>query len=80
MEGDYVLLYLSQRKTYMVKVEAGKTLHTHKGFIKFDDLIGREYSSSILSSLGVEFVALKPLLHDYVMKSVRKTQITYPRT
>ena len=79
MEGDYVILYLSQRKTYMVKVEAGKTFHTHKGFIKFDDLIGREYGSSILSSLGVEFVALKPLLHDYVMKSVRKTQITYPK-
>ncbi|MGC9345674.1 MAG: tRNA (adenine-N1)-methyltransferase, partial [Candidatus Bathyarchaeales archaeon] len=51
----------------------------HKGFIKFDDLIGKEYGSRILSSLGVEFVALKPLLRDYIMKSVRKTQITYPK-
>jgi len=78
-EGEYVLLYLSQRKTYMVKVEAGKTFHTHKGFIKFDDLIGKEYGSRILSSLGIEFTALKPLLRDYIMKSVRKTQITYPK-
>jgi tRNA (adenine57-N1/adenine58-N1)-methyltransferase len=78
-KDDYVLLYLSQRKTYMVKVEKGKTFHTHKGFVKFDDLIGKEYGSRVLSSLGVEFAALKPLLRDYIMKSVRKTQITYPK-
>jgi tRNA (adenine57-N1/adenine58-N1)-methyltransferase len=78
-EGDYVLLYLNQRKTYLIKVEAGKTFHTHKGFIKFDDIIGKEYGSAFSSSLGFEFIVLKPLLHDYVMKSVRKTQITYPK-
>ena len=78
-EGDYTLLYLSQRKTYLVKVEAGKSFHTHKGFIKFDDLIGKEYGSTVPSSLGIEFTVLKPLLRDYVMKSVRKTQITYPK-
>jgi len=79
IEGDYILLYLSQRKTYLVKVEAGKSFHTHKGFIKFDDLIGKDYGSSVLSNLGVEFMAIKPLLRDFVMKSVRKTQITYPK-
>jgi tRNA (adenine57-N1/adenine58-N1)-methyltransferase len=79
MEGDYILLYLSQRKTYLVKVEAGKSFHTHKGFIRFDDLIGKEYGSKVPSSLGIEFVVLKPLLRDFIMKSVRKTQITYPK-
>ena len=78
-EGDYVLLYLTQRKTYLVKVEKGETFHTHKGFIKFDDLIGKEYGSRVLSSLDVEFIVLKPLLRDYIFKSVRKTQITYPK-
>jgi len=79
VEGNYILLYLTQRKTYLIKVEAGKSFHTHKGFIKFDDLIGKDYGSSVLSSLGVEFVALKPLLRDFIMKSIRKTQITYPK-
>jgi tRNA (adenine57-N1/adenine58-N1)-methyltransferase len=79
VEGDYILLYLTQRKTYLIKVEAGKSFHTHKGFIKFDELIGKDYGSSIQSSLGVKFVVLKPLLRDYIMKSVRKTQITYPK-
>jgi tRNA (adenine57-N1/adenine58-N1)-methyltransferase len=79
VEGEYVLLYLDQRRTYLVKVEAGKTFHTHKGFIKLDDLIGREYGSTVASSLGVQFTVLKPLLRDYVMKSVRRTQIMYPK-
>jgi tRNA (adenine57-N1/adenine58-N1)-methyltransferase len=78
-DGDYALLYLTQRKTYMVKVEAGKSFHTHKGFIKFDDMIGKDYGSGVLSSLGFEFKALRPLLRDFIMKSVRKTQITYPK-
>jgi tRNA (adenine57-N1/adenine58-N1)-methyltransferase len=79
LEGSDVLLYLSQRKTFLVKVEAGKNFHTHKGFIKFDDLIGKDYGVRVRSSLGVEFIALKPLLRDYIMKSIRKTQITYPK-
>jgi len=79
VEGDYILLYLTQRKTYLIKVEAGKSFHTHKGFIKFDELIGKDYGYGIQSSLGVKFVVLKPLLRDYIMKSVRKTQITYPK-
>jgi tRNA (adenine57-N1/adenine58-N1)-methyltransferase len=79
LDGDYILLSLSARKTYMIKVENGKSFHTHKGFIKFDDLIGKEYGSTIKSSLDFEFTALKPLLYDYIMKSVRQTQITYPK-
>jgi len=78
-EGDNVLLYLKQRKTYMVKVEAGKTFHTHKGYVKFDDMTGKSYGSKITSNLGTEFVVLRPQLRDYVMKSARQTQINYPK-
>jgi tRNA (adenine57-N1/adenine58-N1)-methyltransferase len=78
-EGDYVLLYLDLRRTYMVKVEAGKTFHTHKGFIKLDELVGKEFGATVQSSLGTAFTALKPALTDYIMKSSRKTQITYPK-
>jgi len=78
-EGDYVLLWLDLRRTYMVKVEVRKSFHTHKGFIKLDDLIGKEFGETVQSSLGIEFTALKPSLTDYIMKSSRKTQITYPK-
>ena len=41
-EGDYVLIYLDARRTYMIKMQAGQTFHTHKGYLKLDDLIGKE--------------------------------------
>jgi tRNA (adenine57-N1/adenine58-N1)-methyltransferase len=78
-EGDYVLLCLDSRRTYMLKVEAGKTFHTHKGYVKLDELIDKEFGVAFQSSLGIVFTALKPTLEDYIMKSSRKTQITYPK-
>jgi tRNA (adenine57-N1/adenine58-N1)-methyltransferase len=78
-EGDYVLLCLDVRRTYMIKAEAGKTFHTHKGFIEMDDFLNKDFGSTIKSSLGVEFTVLKPTLMDYIIKSSRKTQITYPK-
>jgi len=78
-EGDSVLLYLNQERTYLVRVEKGKSFHTHKGFIQLDELIGKEYGTRITSSMGVEFVALKPALRDHVFKMLRRTQITYPK-
>jgi tRNA (adenine57-N1/adenine58-N1)-methyltransferase len=78
-EGDYVLLCLDLRRTYMVKVETGKTFHTHRGFVKLDDLVDNEFGATVQSSLGTEFTAFKPILTDYIMKSARSTQITYPK-
>jgi tRNA (adenine57-N1/adenine58-N1)-methyltransferase len=63
----------------MVRVEAGKSFHTHKGYVKLDDLVGKEFGATIRSSLGADFIALKPILSDYIMKSSRSTQITYPK-
>jgi tRNA (adenine57-N1/adenine58-N1)-methyltransferase len=78
-EGDHILLYLNTKRTYLVKVEKGKSFHTHKGFIQLDTLIGREYGTRITSNTGTEFIALRPQLRDYIFKSQRKTQITYPK-
>ncbi|MEM1515040.1 MAG: tRNA (adenine-N1)-methyltransferase [Candidatus Bathyarchaeia archaeon] len=78
-EGDYVLLYLDDRRTYLVKAEKNKFLHTHKGFIRIDDLIGQEFGVRVKSNLGVEFIAFRPGIRDYVLKSMRDTQIIYPK-
>ena len=78
-EGDDVLLYLSRRRTYLVKVEPGKSFHTHKGYVQLENLIGKEYGTRLESSMGTEFVALKPTIRDHIFKMLRKTQITYPK-
>ena len=78
-EGDYVLLFLTSKKTYLVKVEKDKTFHTHKGYVNLGDLVGKEYGVWIESNTGAKFAALKPLIRDYIFKSFRKTQIIYPK-
>jgi tRNA (adenine57-N1/adenine58-N1)-methyltransferase catalytic subunit len=78
-EGDNVLIYLDARRTYMIKVKSGETFHTHKGYIKLAELVGKPFGEPIRSSLGVWFTTLDPQLTDYIMKSSRNTQIIYPK-
>jgi len=78
-EGEDVLIYLNRNRTYLVKVEKGKSFHTHKGYLQLDQLIGKPYGTCVLSNTGTEFVVLKPQLSDFMFKSQRKTQITYPK-
>ena len=78
-EGDEVLLYLDKKRSYLVKVEKDKELHTHKGFINLTELIDKEFGTRIHSSKGVEFIAFRPTLRDYIFKISRRTQIIYPK-
>ena len=78
-EGDDVLLFLDNRRSYLVNVKRDKILHTHRGFIKIEDLIDKEFGIHIKSSMGVDFIALKPSIKDYIFKVSRRTQIIYPK-
>jgi tRNA (adenine57-N1/adenine58-N1)-methyltransferase len=78
-EGDEVVLYLDRRRTYLVKVKAGKDFHTHKGFIRLGDLVGKTFGDRIESSTGTPFTILKPSLTDFALKFPRLTQIMYPK-
>jgi tRNA (adenine57-N1/adenine58-N1)-methyltransferase len=60
-------------------MEKGKSLHTHKGYIQHDSLIGKPYGTHVTTNTGTEFIALKPALRDYIFKTQRRTQILYPK-
>jgi tRNA (adenine57-N1/adenine58-N1)-methyltransferase len=78
-ERDEVYLVLDSHRTYKVKVEQGKQFHTHKGYIELGELIGKPFGIIAISSLGVSFYVLKPLIRDRVLKTERKTQVLYPK-
>jgi tRNA (adenine57-N1/adenine58-N1)-methyltransferase len=78
-EGSDVLLYLDERRSYIIQVQRGMRFHTHRGFIQLDDVIGKEYGDSVTTNLGYSFIIFKPTVYDYVMKSLRATQILYPK-
>ena len=79
---DLAFLILDERRRWLVQVEKGKEFHSHRGIIKFDDIIGKPFGTVVFShphdTQGYKFYVLKPLPSDYVIYMGRKTQIIYP--
>ena len=78
-EGCLLLLFFDLRREWLLRVDSTREFHTHKGFIKLAELVGRPFGSEVQSSLGYSFWALRPTTHDLIMHSARKTQIMYPK-
>ena len=51
-EGDQVLFYLDPRRTWLLRVEKGKSFHLHRGILDFNDVIGQRYGSLIEAIYG----------------------------
>jgi len=74
-----VLLLLPNGKKTLVRLTAGGRIHSHKGVIEHDDLIGEPYGAVVRSHLNHPFTILKPSLHDLLMLVKRSSQIIYPK-
>ncbi|MEM4825137.1 MAG: tRNA (adenine-N1)-methyltransferase [Desulfurococcaceae archaeon] len=77
--GDQVLIWIDEKRKFIVKVEKDKILGTDKGFIRLGDLIGLPYGSAVKTSRGDKVFLYKPLIHDYIHGLERATQIIYPK-
>ncbi len=78
-ESSYVLLFHTPRKKWLTKVAQDKKFHTHLGIIDVSSIIGMEYGSAIRTTEGKLIFLMEPSIHDFIMKSERKTQIVYPK-
>ncbi len=54
-------------------------LHTHHGVLRHTSLIGQPDGSVVANSAGHEYLALRPLLRDFVMSMPRGAAIVYPK-
>jgi tRNA (adenine57-N1/adenine58-N1)-methyltransferase len=77
--GDRVQMTGPKARLNTITLEVGGEFHTHQGFVKHDDIIGQPDGSVILSNNEVEFLALRPLLTDFVMSMPRGAAIIYPK-
>ncbi|KAF0847182.1 tRNA (adenine-N1)-methyltransferase [Nocardia caishijiensis] len=77
--GDRVQLTDAKGRLYTVVLEEGKEFHTHRGGIKHDDLIGADEGSVVKSINGTPYLALRPLLTDYVLSMPRGATVIYPK-
>ncbi|HEX5115687.1 MAG TPA: tRNA (adenine-N1)-methyltransferase [Pseudonocardiaceae bacterium] len=78
-QGDRVQLTDPKGRHYTLVLEAGQTYHTHRGALDHDKLIGQPEGSVITSASGTSYLALRPLLPDYVLAMPRGAQVIYPK-
>lgn len=77
--GDRVQLTDPKGRRHTVLLEPGAQFHTHRGALAHDDLIDLPEGSVVTSAAGTQYLALRPLLPDYVMSMPRGAQVVYPK-
>lgn len=77
--GDLAMLVSAQNKRFTIRLAVEGKLHTHRGILNHDDLIGKPWGSQIKSHLGSSFILIQPTLSDILLDIKRNTQIMYPK-
>ncbi len=77
--GDRVQLTDPKGRKYTVVLEVGASYHTHRGALAHDALIGLPEGSVVTSAAGTPYLALRPLLTDYVLSMPRGAAVIYPK-
>lgn len=77
--GQRVQLTDPKGRHHTVTLERDQLFHTHQGAIAHNDLIGHSEGIVVSSSNGTEYLALRPLLADYVLSMPRGAAVIYPK-
>jgi tRNA (adenine57-N1/adenine58-N1)-methyltransferase len=78
-EGDLAQLVGLRHKHFIVTLQAGAKLETHRGVLLHDELIGKQWGTQVFSHLGAPFFLLQPSLADLLLDLPRSTQIVFPK-
>lgn len=78
--GDLALfLNLRDDKRYLVQLKSGGQLHTHRGIITHDAVIGQPWGRIVRTQMGTSFLVVEPSTADLVRHIKRTTQILFPK-
>jgi tRNA (adenine57-N1/adenine58-N1)-methyltransferase len=77
--GDRAQLTDPKGRMHTITLVTGKEFHTHKGSIQHDELIDSPEGSVITTTGGVTYLAMRPLLADYVLSMPRGAAVVYPK-
>jgi tRNA (adenine57-N1/adenine58-N1)-methyltransferase len=78
-EGDRVQLTDQRGRLSTVTLTSGDAFHTHRGYLPYGELVGLPEGSVVRNTAGVEYLALRPLLSDYVLSMPRGAAVVYPK-
>ena len=77
--GDRVQLTDPKGRHYTLVLTPGVEYHTHRGAVRHDDVVGKPEGSVVTSAGGTSYLAVRPLLADYVLSMPRGAQVIYPK-
>lgn len=77
--GDRVQLTDPRGRLHTITLAPGATFHTHKGYFRHDELVGAPEGTVVTNTGGIEYLALRPLLADYVLSMPRGAAVVYPK-
>lgn len=79
LAGQRVQLTDPKGRLHTIVLEPGRQFHTHRGWIEHDDLIGRPEGIVVTSTADVPYLAVRPLLRDFVLSMPRGATVVYPK-
>ncbi|MFA5607234.1 MAG: tRNA (adenine-N1)-methyltransferase [Leucobacter sp.] len=77
--GDRVQLTGPKGRMNTITLVHGGEFHSHRGMIRHAELVGLPDGSVVENNSGEEYLALRPLLSDFVMSMPRGAAIVYPK-
>ena len=77
--GEWVRLTDAKGRRHHVCLEPGRRFFSNKGHVEHDALLGREEGFTVTSSLGGEYLVLRPLLHEFAVSMPRGAAVVYPK-
>jgi len=77
--GDLVQLTDAKGRMHTITLVPGKSFHSHRGAVEHDAIIGAPQGCVLTSTGGTEYLALKPLLDDFVLSMPRGAAVIYPK-
>ncbi len=77
--GDRVKLTGPKGRLNTFTLEVDGEFQSHRGILRHDQIVGLPDASVVTNSSGEEYLALRPLLTDFVMSMPRGAAIVYPK-
>lgn len=77
--GDRVQLTDDKGRRSTVSLVDGGELHSHRGVLKHEDIVGKPEGSLVTNSHGTVYLAFRPLFTDFAMSMPRGAAIVYPK-
>lgn len=77
--GERVTLTDTKGRRKSIVLQEGGVWHTTKGAVHHDDLLGGPEGVTIRSVGGMEYLAFRPLMHEFMVTMPREAAVIYPK-